>query len=158
MLFVEQDQLRNNNTIPHPCLEVFQVLSSNEIIKAKTDVAIGYWSLKDRSKKAIFETGTLKQESNFLKTAFDKSGILFGLGLLDKQSFLKTYDGNIARAWKLLKDDIEYDRITNPKQCENFEKMALEIINIWESSHNASVSLPEPYRPKDENFRESTLA
>lgn len=138
-------------------LQVFQYMSDDSILQAKTNVSISYWDLKDQNKKAIFQ-GSVEQDANKIKTAFDKTGILYELGLLDKESLLKVYDGNIVRTWKLLEEDILNDRDTNPKQCQYFEKLAKEIINSWDSNHPKSEPLPIPYRPKNADFREAVEA
>lgn len=100
--------------------KVFEYLTDDSIRQAKINIARKYFKLKeqDKDKKAIF-TRDIKQEAEKIKTAFDKTGVLYNLKLLDKNSF-QIFDGNIIRTWLLLEDDISNDRLVNKSQCLSF--------------------------------------
>ena len=100
--------------------KVFEYLTDDSIRQAKINIARKYFKLKeqDKDKKAIF-TRDIKQEAEKIKTAFDKTGVLYNLKLLDKNSF-QIFDGNIIRTWLLLEDDISNDRLVNKSKCLSF--------------------------------------
>lgn len=133
-------------------LKAFDLLSDTKFLDAKTRVAISYWDSKDNGKKAIFKGGTIEDDSNHLRNHFDKTCVLYELGLLDKTNFLRVYAGNIAVSWQLLEEDIKEDQKVNPKTCFYFEKVAKEIINNWDKSHDKSEPVPRPYRPSAKGF------
>ena len=123
--------------------KVFDLLSGKENKERWKLLHDWYHNSKDKGNNAIFKDPDKKPVASRMKEALNQAGALYNAGLIDRNLLMGIYGGIIIRLYKVLENDIEDDRKTNPEASKFTQIMYDDACNYWRKHYGKS--LPEPF-------------
>jgi len=138
-----QDKLTKRQLNTTTLFKVFELLSSPDIRRARTEMYNEYWKLVDRKKEVNFDNSKEKIKSRVdqLLSSFDQVSALVLNGSIDKEIFFDLYGEMIVRDGNALADTIRRRQKDNSRTLYHYTKLLKEF-----EGQISDKSRVQPYR------------